>query len=99
MDSQLYLLFTAIALPPLGEVAATISTRPVIASLGAIVILRELARGHRWAATGLAFAGALIIVRLGISEVSPGVVLALLSVVIMAALKLHVRTDLFYVPQ
>jgi drug/metabolite transporter (DMT)-like permease len=90
--AAIYLLFTAIALAPLGEVAAIISTRPVIASLGAIMILHELARGHRWAATALAFAGALIIIRPGISEVSLGVVLALLSVIIMAAVSLTVKS-------
>lgn len=90
--AAIYLLFTAIALAPLGEVAAIISTRPVIASLGAIVILRELVRGHRWAATALAFAGALIIIRPGISDVSLGVVLALLSVIVMAAVSLTVKS-------
>lgn len=90
--AAIYLLFTAIALAPLGEVAAIISTRPVIASLGAIMILSEVARGHRWAATALAFTGALIIVRPGISEVSLGVVLALFSVIIMAGVSLTVKS-------
>lgn len=88
----IYMLFTAIALAPLGEVAAIISTRPVIASLGAILILREVARGRRWAATALAFAGALVIIRPGFSDVSLGVVLALLSVMVMAAVSLTVKS-------
>ena len=90
--AAIYMLFTAIALAPLGEVAAIISTRPVIASLGAVLILREAARGHRWAATALAFAGALLIIRPGFSAVSLGVVLALLSVIIMAAVSLTVKS-------
>lgn len=90
--TAIYMLFTAIALARLGEVAAIISTRPVIASLGAVLILRELARGRRWAATALAFAGALILIRPGFSDVSLGVVLALLSVIVMAAVSLTVKS-------
>ena len=75
--ATIYMLFTAIALAPLGEVAAVISTRPVVGSLGAVLILHEVAHGRRWAATALAFAGALVIIRPGFSDVSLGVVLEL----------------------
>jgi len=88
----IYILFTAIALAPLGEIAAIISTRPVFASLGAVLILNEAVRGRRWAATGLGFAGALLIIRPGFTELSPGVVLALLSVVGMTALALVIKS-------
>ncbi len=90
--ATIYMLFTAIALAPLGEVAAVISTRPVVGSLGAVLILHEVAHGRRWAATALAFAGALVIIRPGFSDVSLGVVLALLSVFGMAAVSLILKS-------
>jgi drug/metabolite transporter (DMT)-like permease len=90
--ATIYILFTAIALAPLGEVAAIISTRPVFGALGAVLILREVAHGRRWAATALGLAGALVIIRPGYSDVSLGVVLALLSVIGMAAVPLIVKS-------
>jgi drug/metabolite transporter (DMT)-like permease len=90
--ATIFMSFTAIALVPLGEVAAILSTRPVIGSLGAVLILHEVSRGHRWAATALAFAGALIIMRPGFSDVSLGVALALLSVIGLAAELLIVKS-------
>ena len=88
----IYMLFTAVAYAPLGEVAAIISTRPVIASLAAVVILHEVASGRRWIATGIGFAGALLIIRPGFSEVSPGVLLALISVLCMSALTIVMKS-------
>ncbi len=88
----IYILFTAIALAPLGEIAAIISTRPVFASLGAVLILHEVVRGRRWAATGIGFVGALLIIRPGVTDLSLGVVLALLSVVGMTALALVIKS-------
>jgi drug/metabolite transporter (DMT)-like permease len=95
--ATIYMSFTAIALVPLGEMAAIISTRPVIGSLGAVLILHEVARGHRWVATALGFAGALVVIRPGFADVSPGTLLALLSVMGLVAelliVKLLVNTE------
>lgn len=88
----IYVLFTAIALAPMGEVAAIITTRPVIASLAAVIILHEVASGRRWTATALGFAGALLIIRPGYSEVSTGALLALAAVVCMAALSIIIKS-------
>ena len=88
----IYVLFTAIALAPMGEVAAIISTRPVIASLAAVIILHEVASGRRWTATALGFAGALLIIRPGYSEVSTGALLALTAVIGMAALSIIIKS-------
>jgi len=88
----IYMLFTALALAPLGDIAAIISTRPVFASLGAVLILHEVAHGRRWAATGLGFLGALLIIRPGFAELSPGIVLALLSVLGMTVLALVMKS-------
>lgn len=88
----IYVLFTAITLAPLGEVAAILTTRPLVASLAAILILREAALGRRWSATILGFAGALIILRPGFAEASPGVLLALAAVFLMAALTVIMKS-------
>ncbi len=88
----IYLLFTAVALSPLGEVAAIMSTRPVIASLAAIVFLHEVASGRRWTATGVGFLGAVLIIRPGFSEVSAGAALAFASVLGMAALTIVMKS-------
>jgi drug/metabolite transporter (DMT)-like permease len=88
----IYLLFTAIAHATLGEVAAIMSTRPMVASLAAILILHETAHGRRWAATIIGFIGALLIIQPGIGEVSPGVLYAFLAVIGMAALTIVMKS-------
>ena len=88
----IYVLFTAIALAPMGEVAAIISTRPVIASLAAVIILHEVASGRRSTATAIGFAGAVLIIRPGYSEVSTGALLALAAVICMAALSIIIKS-------
>ena len=90
--ATIYLLFTAIALAPLGEVAAIVSTRPLIGSLGAVLILHEVARGHRWTAMMLGLVGAMVIIRPGFSDVSLGVTLALVAVLLMAILSLVIKS-------
>ena len=88
----IYLLFGAVARAPLGEVAAIMSTRPMVASLAAIVILHEAAHGRRWSATIIGFMGALLIIRPGMSDASTGVVLALLGVIGMASLTIVMKS-------
>jgi len=88
----IYLLFSAVARTPLGEVAAIMSTRPMVASLAAIVILHEAAHGRRWAATVIGFIGALLIIRPGISDVSTGAILAFLAVIGMAMLTIVMKS-------
>ncbi len=87
-----YILFTAIMLAPLGEVAAILTVRPLVASLAVILILREAALGRRWLATGLGFVGALVILRPGFTEASPGIVLALVAVALMASLTVIMKS-------
>jgi drug/metabolite transporter (DMT)-like permease len=93
----IYMMFTAITITLLGEVAAILATRPIFASLAAVIILREAALGRRWTATILGVAGALIILRPGMVEMSTGVLLVLASVIMLSALtiimKVLVRTD------
>lgn len=87
-----YLVFSAIALAPLGEVAAIMSTRPIFASVAAVLVLREAMRGRRWAATFIGFAGTLVILRPGFSEVSVGMLLMVVAVFVMASLSVIIKS-------
>jgi drug/metabolite transporter (DMT)-like permease len=87
-----YLIFTAITLAPLGDVAAIITTRPIFASAAAVLVLHEAAHGRRWAATAIGFIGALIIVRPGVVAVSTGALLALIAVFVMAAVAIIMKS-------
>jgi drug/metabolite transporter (DMT)-like permease len=88
----IYLLFSAVAIATLGEVAAIMSTRPMVASLAAIIILHEAAHGRRWAATIVGFIGALLIIRPGMEEVSTGALYAFAAVILMAALTIIMKS-------
>lgn len=88
----IYLLFGAVARAPLGEVAAIMSTRPMVASLAAILFLHETAHGRRWAATIIGFIGALLIIRPGVSGVSAGAMMAFLAVIGMAVLTIVMKS-------
>ena len=87
-----YLIFTAITLAPLGEIAAIITTRPIFASAAAVLILREVAYGRRLSATAIGFVGALIIIRPGLVEVSTGVMLALIAVLVMSVIAIIMKS-------
>jgi drug/metabolite transporter (DMT)-like permease len=90
--AAIYLLFGALLFIPMGDVAAITFTRPLLASVGAVIFLHEVARGHRWIATGFGLIGAYIIVRPGISPLSPGQIMALACVVAMAISSLTVKS-------
>lgn len=66
-------LFTAATLIPLADIAAIQFTRPVFASIAAILVLHEVARGRRWTAIAVGFAGAMVVVRPGFAELNVGV--------------------------
>jgi drug/metabolite transporter (DMT)-like permease len=89
--------FTAIGLIPLTQVTALGFTSPLFASLFAVMILGEALRRARVVGLLLGLAGALIILRPGIQEVSGGAALALGSAFFWAAamttIKSLARTD------
>jgi drug/metabolite transporter (DMT)-like permease len=90
--ATIYLVFTAITLAPLAELAAIMTVRPIMASVAAVIVLGEVARGRRWSATLIGFVGALIILRPGFSEVSDGTLMMLAAVVFMAALSVIMKS-------
>lgn len=95
--ASLYLMFGALIFIPMGDVAAITFTRPLLASVCAIIFLGEASRGHRWTAVIFGLIGAYIIVRPGVSPISWGQILALVCVIAMVinsmAIKSLTRTD------
>jgi drug/metabolite transporter (DMT)-like permease len=77
--------FVAAALIPLADISAMMLTQPVIASVGAILVLGERSRLRRWVAIAIGLAGALIVVRPGFAELNPGVLFAVWAVVMTVA--------------
>ncbi len=73
--------FYALALIPVGEVMAIGFLAPLFGTLGAIFLLGERVRVRRWAALVVGFAGAMIILRPGVSPLGPGQACAVLSAV------------------
>jgi drug/metabolite transporter (DMT)-like permease len=87
-----YLVFAAIGMAPLGEVAAIMSTRPIFASVAAVLVLREAMRGRRWAATFIGFAGTLLILRPGFAEISTGALLMVAAVFVMVSVSIVIKS-------
>jgi drug/metabolite transporter (DMT)-like permease len=73
-------LYAAAARMPLAEVTAITFTRPIFASIAAVLFLNEILRVRRWTAIILGLSGALIIIRPGFVDVNIGVAFAFVSV-------------------
>lgn len=83
--------FSALAYLPVGEATAISFLTPLFATVGAAFLLGEIVRWRRWTATLVGFAGALIILRPGLAEVTLGTWLALGAAVAMAAATLMIK--------
>ena len=90
--AALYLLFGALYFTPLADVTAITFTRPVFASIGAILFLHEAATGRRWMANIIGLLGTLVIIRPGMGTFDIGQMLALGRVVAMSVTALTVKT-------
>lgn len=84
-------LLYAATMMPLADIQAIGFTRPIIASLLAVVLLGEAMRGRRWTATAIGFAGAMIVIRPGLAEINPAVFLVLAAVAGASALSILVK--------
>lgn len=89
--------FTAVSLVPLAQVTALGFTSPLFACLFAVMVLGEVLRRSRVIGLLLGLAGAVIILRPGFQEISPGAMLALGSALFwagaMTCIKSLSRTD------
>jgi drug/metabolite transporter (DMT)-like permease len=84
-------LFSALALLPIAEVAALAFTKPLFATIGAALILRELVGPRRWGATIVGFVGVLIVIRPGVEVVHPAAGFVLLSAIAATGVSLSVK--------
>lgn len=75
--AAMYCSYYAIARMPLADYTALSFTKPLFATLLAILILGEIVRWRRWTATLLGFVGVLIMVRPGAGTFQPAALAAL----------------------
>jgi len=73
----LYCVFAAVALLPLADVVAIMYSKPIFASIAAVLVLREVMYGARWRGILIGFIGMLLIIRPGFAEWNMGVLYAL----------------------
>lgn len=73
----LYCVFAAVALLPLADVVAIMYSKPIFASIAAVLILREVMYGARWRGVLFGFIGMLLIIRPGFTDWNMGVLYAL----------------------
>ncbi|MDP6429436.1 MAG: DMT family transporter [Rhodospirillales bacterium] len=69
--------FWAVTLIPLADATALQFTLPLFTIIFAMILLAERVGRHRWIATVIGFAGALVIIRPGFAEINLGMVVAL----------------------
>jgi drug/metabolite transporter (DMT)-like permease len=84
--------FTALSLMPLADATSLSLTGPLFVTLGAIFFLGETVRARRWLALGAGVVGTLIIIRPGVSDISLGTGLVLISAVLVAGSKLMAKS-------
>ncbi len=84
--------FYSIALLPLAEAVSLNFTVPLFATAGAAIFLGEVVRARRWSATLLGFLGVLIILRPGVTELSPAMALPVVAAGFMAVSTLLVKS-------
>jgi drug/metabolite transporter (DMT)-like permease len=78
-------MFAAATLMPLAEATAISFLSPVVAVALAVAVLRERPGPVRWAAVGVAFAGALLLIRPGTAAFQPVALIALAAAVFLGA--------------
>jgi drug/metabolite transporter (DMT)-like permease len=75
--AAMYCSYYAIARIPLADYTALSFTKPLFATVLAVLILGEIVRWRRWSATALGFVGVLIMVRPGADAFQPAALAAL----------------------
>ena len=77
--------FSALAMMPIADAMALSFTAPLFGTVLAALVLAEGVRLRRWAATGVGFLGAMLILRPGFGEMNPAALLALVGAAAVAA--------------
>ena len=82
--AAMWLWFYALSVVPVAEATALSFTSVIFGSIAATLLLGERMRLRRWSAVGLGFLGALVILRPGFQELSPGLLAVIVSSVFWA---------------
>jgi drug/metabolite transporter (DMT)-like permease len=94
---NMWCMFAAFAIAPIADVSAISFLMPVIGSLLAVMFFRERSSPARWLAVLAGFAGALIVIRPGMSGFNAGLLFAVVAVlagsIVAMMIKTLVRTD------
>lgn len=83
--------FIGVTLVSLADLQALQFTEPLFAIVLAVIFLRERIGAHRWIATFVGFGGALIIIRPGFVEISPGTLAVLICALFYASSKIATK--------
>ena len=83
--------FYAVTLIPIGEQTALSFLAPLFTTVGAAFLLRETVRARRWSAIIIGFFGALLIIRPGITDISIGHWISILSATAMGCSALAIK--------
>lgn len=83
--------FWALPRVPLDLVAAIGFTSQLYAMVAAILFLGETSRPWRWAALAVGFGGAMIIIRPGFVEITPGTIVVLVTAVLYSTSRLLIK--------
>lgn len=78
------LWYEAVVWLPLATMAALGFTGPIFVTLGAVLFLRETVHWRRWLGVAIGFGGMLVIVRPGIIEMNPGILMMMVAVPLIA---------------
>jgi drug/metabolite transporter (DMT)-like permease len=87
----MFCAYYAIAHMPLADFTALSFTRPLFATVLAVIVLHEIVRWRRWTATIVGFLGVLVMVRPGAAEINPATFVALGESVSLALLIVIVK--------
>lgn len=94
--SNVWFLFAALAYAPVADVSAITFMMPIVASVLAVLILKERTSIPQWVAAFAGFAGALIVIRPGMAEFNPGLLFAVGAVCSGSFVALLIKTLLKY---
>ncbi len=83
--------YYAVTLISIADAQALQFTLPFFTIIFAAWALKETIRAHRWAATIIGFAGALIIIRPGFAEINAGMLVALAAAALFAGADVTIR--------
>ena len=89
--ANVWFLFGALAVAPIADVSAITFMMPIVASILAVLFFREKTSVWQWMATLAGFGGALIVIRPGMADFNPGLLLAVASVIAGSAVAMLIK--------